>query len=213
MTEKPRSWDSELKTALRGVRESAGSMHITPKETVEEVTWPSWKIWVSSCSDSTFCPPPPIPRHPSAMCFLANTAGPIPLGPSVHKQSQRLQGKEVCRWVVHVCLWALKTTPLLLRSLAAFTCESCRGLYVPIPDVGEVTIQTERKRAVWSSHLFIIHYWAWSRSLRGSVPGWRRVSSRRWFGWVSERNELFEHFQGNGVRQKLRDRLRDLCEL
>lgn len=86
-------------------------------------------------------------------------------------------------------------------------------LYVPIPDVGEVTIQTERKRAVWSSHLFIIHYWAWSRSLRGGVPGWRRVSSRRWFVWVSERNELFEHFQGNDVRQKLRDRLGDLCEL
>lgn len=38
MTEKPRSWDPELKTALRGVRESAGSMHLTPKETVEEVT-------------------------------------------------------------------------------------------------------------------------------------------------------------------------------
>lgn len=105
MTERPRSWDPELKTALRGVQEWAGSMHLTPKETVEEVTWPSWKIWESSCSDSTFCPPP-IPLDPSAMCFLVNTAGPVPLSPSVHKRSPRLQGKEVCRWVVHVCLWA-----------------------------------------------------------------------------------------------------------
>lgn len=50
--------------------------------------------------------PPPSPLDPSAMCFLVNTAGPVPLSPSVHKRSPRLQGKEVCRWVVHVCLWA-----------------------------------------------------------------------------------------------------------
>lgn len=184
-------------------------MHLTPKETVEEVTWPSWKIWVSSCSDSTFCTPP-IPPQPCAFWWILRVPS-----HSVLQSIKEVRGYREMRCVGGSCLsvCGLQDHAIVTPQPCCFHMWGLQRLYVPIPDVGEVTIQTERKRAVWSSHLFIIHYWAWSRSLRGGVPGWRRVSSRRWFVWVSERNELFEHFQGNDVRQKLRDRLGDLCEL
>lgn len=140
------------------------------------------------------------------MCFLVNTAGPVPLSPSVHKRSQRLQGKEVCRWVVHVCLWA----------------SGPRHCYCAHVGAAESICADPWRR--WSDHskgakkgsLVITSIYNPLLSLESVSP--RRCArietcQLSQMICVGVREELFEHFQGDGVRQKLRDRLGDLCEL
>lgn len=129
-------------------------MHLTPKETVEGVTWPSWKIWVSSCSYSTFCFSSLLVT-PSVMWIMANAAESWPRVSShsvlQSKPYQRLSWREVCRWALCVCPQArcspFKTRPLLLLALQLSQWGNDRSIGA--------------KRAVWSS---LIHYCAphWS---------------------------------------------------
>lgn len=156
-------------------------MHLTPKETAEGVMWPSWKIWVSSCSYSTFCFPSPLVT-PSIMCFVANTAESW-LRVSSHSVLQsrndtRGQAEERC--VGGPCVSVCRLLTLLSRPSRSYSLSFHRWNDHSIRE----------KRAVWSA---LIHFCAlqWSVSEDNHVqplPRWRGVSPHRVFVWVSERN-------------------------